>query len=192
MNVRILIVATVAATISFNVSPAEARRHHHHHHYRHHHYAKHPHIRNDVASHCTPNNDGKLVCAGNDAGVVTTVRRGARYTSSVAHEVADRVQRIVAHPAGCPRTLFCGCGVSVRVWGHPVRKYYLAANYRAFPSAQPGSGMVAWRWGHAVYIESYIGGPKRLALVYDPNSGHHQTRVHVRSLNGFHVVNPKA
>jgi len=190
MNVRILIAAAVAAVVGFSVSPAEARKHHRHHH---HHYARHHHHNvRSAASQCTPNNDGKVVCRGNDAGVATTVRRGERYTSRLVHEASDTVQRIVAHPAGCPRTLFCGCGVSVRVWGHPVRQYYLAANYRKFPPAQPGSGMVAWRNGHAMYIESYIGGSKRLALVYDPNSGHHQTRVHVRSLNGYHVVNPRA
>lgn len=92
------------------------------------------------------------------------------------------------HPAGCPETSFCGCGVSVRVFGHPVRELYLAANWRRFPSAEPASGMVAWRWGHVFYIVKMIGRGKVIA--YDPNSGGHRTRIHVRALAGYRIVNP--
>ena len=96
---------------------------------------------------------------------------------------------IVSHPAGCPSRLFCGCGVSVRVFGRPVRNLYLAANWLRFPSAAPSAGMVAARNGHVMYIEQYLGEGK--AVVYDPNSGGGQTRVHVRSLSGYKVVNPR-
>jgi len=48
--------------------------------------------------------------------------------------------------------------------------------------------MVAARSGHVMYIEAYNG--DGTALVYDPNSGGHKTRVHVRSLAGYRVVNP--
>lgn len=97
---------------------------------------------------------------------------------------------VVSHPAGCPRTLFCGCGVSVRVFGRPVRSLYLAAAYGRFPSASPASGMVAWRRGHVMFIESYLG--NNTAVVYDPNSGGGATRVHTRSLAGYRIVNPRA
>lgn len=105
----------------------------------------------------------------------------------------DRESRIVAHPAGCPMTLFCGCGVSVRVWGHPVRAFYQATAYGRLPRGSIASGNVAWRYrkggGHAVYIEEALGGT--LARVYDPNSGRHQTRVQVLNLAGWRIVDPR-
>jgi hypothetical protein len=97
--------------------------------------------------------------------------------------------RIVAHPHGCPARAFCGCGVSVRVFGRPIRSLFLAANWRRFPSAAPGAGMVAWRPGHVFYIVRMI--ERGIALAYDPNSGGHLTRVHRRSLAGFRVVDPR-
>ena len=96
---------------------------------------------------------------------------------------------IVSHPAGCPRRLFCGCGVAVRAFGRPVRSLFLAANWGRFPSASPTGGMVAYRRGHVMYIERYLGNGS--AVVYDPNSGGGATRVHVRSLAGYRVVNPR-
>lgn len=95
---------------------------------------------------------------------------------------------IVSHPAGCPRVAFCGCGVSVRVFGHPVRSLFLASNWFRFPRASPGPGMVAVRNHHVMYIQSVDANGN--AVVYDPNSGGHQTRIHTRSLSGYRVVNP--
>jgi hypothetical protein len=98
--------------------------------------------------------------------------------------------QIVSHPSGCPRTQFCGCGVSVKVFGHPVRELFAAANWRHFPSTTPASGMVAWRWHHVFVIEQVL--DANTVLAYDPNSGGHLTRVHPVSLRGFRVVNPYA
>lgn len=97
--------------------------------------------------------------------------------------------RIVAHPAGCPRRAFCGCGVSVRVFGRPVRDLFLAANWYRFPRAHPAPGMVAVRRHHVMAILSLDANGN--AVVYDPNSGGHATRVHTRSLRGYTVVNPR-
>lgn len=100
-----------------------------------------------------------------------------------------REARIVAHPEPCPRRLFCGCGVSVKVFGKPVRELFLAANWlRKFPRTSPAAGMVAARHGHVFYIIDYLG--EGQALAWDPNSGGHKTRIHVRSLAGYRVVNP--
>jgi hypothetical protein len=97
---------------------------------------------------------------------------------------------IVAHPAGCPRSLFCGCGVSVKVFGRPIRALYLATNYgRYFNQASFGPGMVGYRSGHALYV---IGGTVDNATVYDPNSGNHQTRVHARNLSRYRFVDPRS
>lgn len=98
--------------------------------------------------------------------------------------------QIVAHPDGCPSRLFCGCGVSVKVFGKPVRNLFLASNWLKFPRATPSAGMVAARKGHVFYILDYLGGGN--ALAYDPNSGGRKTRIHVRSLAGYRVVDPHA
>jgi hypothetical protein len=103
--------------------------------------------------------------------------------------------QIVAHPDGCPRRLFCGCGAAKRlkeVWGIIVekpRELWLAANWGRFPRATPAPGMIAYRRGHVFVIEADLGGGKVYA--YDANSGGHKTRIHVRSLAGYTVVNPR-
>lgn len=97
-------------------------------------------------------------------------------------------ERIVAHPAGCPRIAFCGCGVSVKVFGRSIKELWRAAAWYKFDRASPAPGMVAVRNHHVMYIESYDGNGN--AVVYDPNSGGHQTRIHTRSLAGYRIVNP--
>ena len=102
---------------------------------------------------------------------------------------ATRQGQVVSHPSGCPSRAFCGCGVSVRVFGHSVRDLWLARNWHRFPSAAPAAGMVVIFGNHHVaYIESYHG--NGLATLYDPNSGGHATRVHMRSIVGLRVVDP--
>jgi hypothetical protein len=92
------------------------------------------------------------------------------------------------HPPGCPHRQFCGCGTSVRVFGHPVRNLYLAANWFRFPRTYPHTGAVAVRQHHVFYIERYDG--DGLALAYDPNSGGHMTRLHEVRLIGYTIVQP--
>jgi len=95
---------------------------------------------------------------------------------------------IVAHPAGCPRTSFCGCGASAKIFGHPVRDLYLASNWFRFPRAAAAPGMAAVRSHHVFVILDVLGGG--MVNAYDANSGGHQTRVHHISLAGYTVVNP--
>lgn len=97
-------------------------------------------------------------------------------------------QRVVSHPSGCPGRAFCGCGVSVSVFGRPVRDLYLARNWFKFPRSTPAPGMVAVRRHHVMKILAVDASGN--ATVYDPNSGGHQTRIHTRSLAGYTVVNP--
>lgn len=95
---------------------------------------------------------------------------------------------VVPHPQGCPKRLFCGCGVSVKIFGKPIRELFLARNWFKFPKAKPAPGMVAVRRNHVMVIQAIDANGN--AIVYDPNSGGHKTRVHERSLAGFVVVNP--
>jgi hypothetical protein len=111
-------------------------------------------------------------------------RRGAG-----GHVVSGPVQ-IVAHPAGCPSRAFCGCGVARYIFGTPIRALWLAAAWLRYPPAAPAPGMVAVRSGHVFAIVA-VRSPS-VVLAYDPNSGGHRTRIHLRSLAGYRVVNPKA
>lgn len=97
---------------------------------------------------------------------------------------------IVAHPAGCPRAAFCGCGAAVRVFGHSVRELWLAANWFKFPRTSPAPGAVAVRRHHVMVLEADLGGG--VWTVYDANSGGHATRIHARSIAGYVIVDPHA
>lgn len=97
-------------------------------------------------------------------------------------------EHVVSHPDGCPHYAFCGCGVSVKIFGHPIRSLFLAANWFKFPRATPAPGMVAVRNHHVMAILAVDANGN--ATVYDPNSGGHRTRIHTRSLAGYRVVNP--
>lgn len=102
--------------------------------------------------------------------------------------------RLLEAPGGgrpplCPPRRWCGCALSLRVFGQPIRPLYLAANWmRYFRRAAPGPHMVAARKGHVMQLLAHVEGARW--LVYDPNSGGGLTRVHVRSISGFVVVDP--
>lgn len=95
---------------------------------------------------------------------------------------------IVSHPAGCPASLFCGCGAAVRVFGQARRDLFTARAWFRFPRTAPAPGMVAVRAHHVWVLESQVSGNTWVG--YDANSGGHQTRIHARSLAGYVVVNP--
>lgn len=129
-----------------------------------------------TSSHCEPDNLGRVVCSG---GAIERVQRFAGDAGSAI---------VGGRPAGCPRR-YCGCGVSLKVFGRIIPELNLAANWlRKFPRTSPAAGMVAARRGHVFYIKAYLGG--NVALAYDPNSGGGKTRIHERSLKGYTVVDP--
>lgn len=110
------------------------------------------------------------------------------YPPETARSFLAHGAQILPHPPGCPRRAFCGCGAAVEVFGRPIRSLWLAANWLRFPRASPAPGMVAARRGHVFVIKQVLGGGRVLA--YDANSGKRLTKLHVRSLVGFTVVNP--
>ena len=106
------------------------------------------------------------------------------------HRTIRYAGEIVSHPAGCPRVSFCGCGVALKVFGHAVRSLWLAANWYRFPRSSPAAGNVAiFGRHHVAYIIAAHG--DGTATLYDPNSGHHLTRIHRVSLRGAVVVAPR-
>lgn len=118
-------------------------------------------------------------------------RRGTVAPATIARSRSPRsgTAQIVAHPAGCPSRAFCGCGASIEVFGRSIRELWLARNWFKFPPAAPAPGMVAVR-RHHVFVIREVRGPG-LVLAYDANSGGHQTRIHLRSLAGYSVRNPR-
>lgn len=99
----------------------------------------------------------------------------------------EAIRVIGGRPSGCPRA-FCGCGASIHLFGRIIPALNLAANWLRFPHAAPAPKMAAARHGHVFVLEQHVAGNQW--LVYDANSGHGRTRMHVRSIAGFTVVNP--
>lgn len=120
------------------------------------------------------------------------IRSAPQQTLRVVHAVPRTATAtvVVAHPAGCPSRAFCGCGASIEVFGRSIRELWLAANWFRFPRTSPAPGMVAVRRHHVFVIREVKG--HGIVLAYDANSGGHRTRIHLRSLAGYTVVNPHA
>ena len=98
-------------------------------------------------------------------------------------------QIVGGRPSGCPYA-FCGCGVSLHIFGKIISSLNLAANWLHFPRAEPAPGMVAVHPGHhhVLAIERVI--DRNHVIAYDPNGGRHLTWLHARSIAGWTVVNP--
>jgi hypothetical protein len=116
-------------------------------------------------------------------------QRVVRLQNAITDGNGGSDQVVGGRPAGCP-SAFCGCGASMRVFGHIVPGLNLASNWLRFPRAAPAPGMVAARHGHVFVLEQHLEGDTWMA--YDANSGGHATRIHARSLRGYTVVNPHA
>ena len=144
--------------------------------------------------------DGKPLYDSAVAQDSFSVRRAVRHRASshthrrvpegLARVMAEGAGRIVAHPSGCPRRAFCGCGAAVRIFGKPIRSLWLAANWFRFPRTSPAPGTVAVRRHHVFVLEHHIGGS--VWQVYDANSGGRRTRIHARSIAGYAIVDPRA
>ena len=122
--------------------------------------------------------------------IISASPAGRRETRIIVSDDGYEGRVVGGRPAGCP-SAYCGCGVSLKVFGKIIPELNLASNWlRKFPHAQPAPGMVAARSHHVFYIESVI--DAQTVVAYDPNSGGHRTRIHTVSLRGFTVVNPHA
>lgn len=90
-------------------------------------------------------------------------------------------------PSGCPYA-YCGCSASLYLFGKIRADLNLAANWLGFPKTSPAPRMAAARRGHVMVLVEPRGG--NLWLVRDGNSGGGLTRLHVRSIAGYTIVNP--
>lgn len=103
--------------------------------------------------------------------------------------VVDRITATIigGRPSGCPHR-FCGCALSIHIFGRIIPTLNLAANWGAFPRAAPSGGMVAVRRGHVFKLLAHVGGSTW--KVWDANSGRGRIRIHNRSIAGHTIVNP--
>ena len=126
------------------------------------------------------------------ANITGALSHVARYFHKAATEANPRASygdgEIVPHPAGCPHTAFCGCGVAVKVFGEPRRDLWPAAAWRRYPKASCAPGRVAIWQGHVAAILECLG--DGTARLYDPNSGGGLTRIDVRPLPSL-IVDPR-
>lgn len=120
---------------------------------------------------------------------------GVQTRARISQSVDANGNVIGGRPAECHIRIrgrlipYCGCSVSLKVFGKPIPELFLAANWkRKFPHTSPAAGMVAARNGHVMILVSHVGGSEW--EVFDPNSGGGLTRQHVRSIRGFKIVNP--
>lgn len=125
---------------------------------------------------------GDRVCVGQHQNNAPRAAARGRYRVSQAGTT------MLAHPAGCPRVAFCACGAAVKVFGKAVRALWPARAWFRFPRAHAGSEMVAVRRHHVFVLDRQAEGG--LWWVWDYNSGHHQSRHHIRDISGFTIVNP--
>jgi len=95
---------------------------------------------------------------------------------------------IGGRPAGCP-SRFCGCALSIRIFGAIKPRFNLAANWFSFPRTRPAPDMVAVRRGHVFQLLSPVAGSTW--TVWDPNSGGGRIRIHQRSIAGYAIVDPR-
>lgn len=94
---------------------------------------------------------------------------------------------IGGRPSGCPH-MYCGCSASLYLFGKIIPNLNLAANWLRFPRTAAAPRMAAARRGHVMVLVEHKGGANW--LVHDGNSGGHRTRLHVRSIAGYSIVNP--
>lgn len=188
-----------AIILALFLSPASAHPRHHHHHYRHH-YAQHrinPVVEGlgmglavmlERAEASKRDRDGtgwpNLVDVPPHGWPMQPYHNPVQ---RVVGRFVEGIEQVLPHPAGCPRTAFCGCAAAAYLGLHD-RSLWLASEWFRFPPAAPGPGMAAVRRHHVFVITENLGNGNVMA--YDANSGRHATRLHEVSLRGYTVVNP--
>ncbi len=110
--------------------------------------------------------------------------------AAITLTIPAHAEVVGGRPKGCPHA-YCGCGVSLKVFGKIIPALNRAAEWlRRFPRAACAPGRVAARRHHVFYIQSC--NDNGTVVAYDPNSGGHKTRIHTVSLRGYQIVDPNS
>jgi len=96
---------------------------------------------------------------------------------------------MLAHPDGCPRVAFCGCGAAIDALGRNVRSLWVAANWYAFPRSSPGYNTVGVRPHHVLVLKQQVSG--NIWMANDYNSGGHLSRYHAVDISRYTIVSPR-
>lgn len=145
-----------------------------------------------VAQHCLYTNAGRVICRAAEKRTSShrsVIVRQRRHSGHFGH---SRTVRLIPHPRGCPRRLFCACGLA-RYWGIWKPALNLVANWaRAFRRVSgPDIGIAAIRRDRHHIMGIVGGGPGRWKTV-DFNSGGHLSRVRIVSnFSGYFFVDPR-
>ena len=127
-----------------------------------------------------------------------TIQQGQYRLRQQVPRVQPRIQndtskirdQVVAlpHPDGCPRTAFCGCGAAKDLGIEDDKSLWSASAWLKFPRSSPAPNTAAVAAHHVFVLKRDMGNGNW--LVADYNSGGHLSRLHVRGLAGFTIVNP--
>jgi hypothetical protein len=188
---RLLILLSIMLTFLCTNAEARSDRHHsqhrHHHFHRHHHHAHQPKVQAQPAlfSWFQP---AQFQSIQHSPVYKHYKEKVVKSPSNFAHQALAYSSQIISHPIGCPPRAYCGCGASIEAFGHSVRSLWLAANWFKFRRTPPSEGMAMVRPHHVAILKQHIQGS--LWLVVDHNSGKHLSRIHVRDIRGYTIVNP--
>jgi hypothetical protein len=175
------IVILLSIVLTFLCTNAEARSHRHHSQHKHHHvHHRHHAIQHKIQ--VQPNLFSWFQPAQYQP--TQTVKR----VKTTHHYYSDAATQVLPHPSGCPARAFCGCGVSLEVYGRPIKELFLAANWYKFPRTSPAPNTVGVARHHVFVLKQHISGS--IWMVYDANAGRHLTLLHPRSISGYTIVNP--
>lgn len=98
-----------------------------------------------------------------------------------------KAEVIGGRPAGCPHR-FCGCALSIKLFGKIIPDLNLAANWaRKFPATHARVGAVGVRRGGGHVLQIVDGSPGQW-VTWDANSGGGKIRIHQRKLTNYRFV----
>ena len=128
---------------------------------------------------------------GEEALGVSVSRTDTQTAKRVSRKFTDSNGNVIGGPpAGCPRVAFCGCALSIEVFGKSVRDLWPARGWYRFARTHASPGAVGVRPHHVLKLISHVEGTTW--LVFDPNSGGHKTRIHERDVRSYVFVDPNS
>lgn len=132
----------------------------------------------------------KIIQRKHHYNFVADISPAARLADAAIEAATTPLRAVIlgGRPVGCPHR-FCGCGLSIHLFGRIIPHLNLANNWRVyFPRTAASPGMVAVRSGHVFKLLNHVAG--NTWKVWDANSGGGRIRIHNRSIAGYTIVNP--